>query len=390
MRAPGELCYDRSGEIEMETMQAPGRGRQSKLGWELLIAAAVLVALLFLLGNMAALMGLAGESTVSVALCALVCLPMPAIYVGAKRGWTWGLGFCLFGAGAGWLILGQAGLLLFGALLPIILIGSIVIHKKMGAYDSLVLSCGGALLTVALAAGYIYLKTGLDPLTYLFETMKTAMETDANVAAAFYWTFRFVDVQSGVASIDQVLAEMGQVTVQQMREYVTAQPQQEMLRQIIAQTIPTSAVSYILYSGVGGFLIPRYLVKRTGGEVGKMPPFSHFLLPKTSGIYLIITFVLAMLPGLLNLPQLEVAGNVLLQFVYIIFSIQGLALIDYLLRPRIRSTPGRVAILVVIWIVVPALTQDLMLLMWVGLMEQLVRLREKMDAAQQNGGKPNA
>ena len=220
--------------------------------------------------------------------------------------------------------------------------------------------------------------------------MKTAMETDANVAAAFYWTFRFVDVQSGVASIDQVLAEMGQVTVQQMREYVTAQPQQEMLRQIIAQTIPTSAVSYILYSGVGGFLIPRYLVKRTGGEVGRIPPFSHFLLPKTSGIYLIITFVLAMLPKLLSLSQLEVAGNVLLQFVYIIFSIQGLALIDYLLRPRIHSTPGRVTLLVVIWIVVPVLTPGLMLLMWVGLMEQLVRLREKMDAAQQNGGKPNA
>ena len=175
-----------------------------------------------------------------------------------------------------------------------------------------------------------------------------------------------------------------------MREYVTAQPQQEMLRQIIAQTIPTSAVSYILYSGVGGFLIPRYLVKRTGGEVGKIPPFSHFLLPKTSGIYLIITFVLAMLPKLLSLSQLEVAGNVLLQFVYIIFSIQGLALIDYLLRPRIRSTPGRVTLLVVIWIVVPVLTPGLMLLMWVGLMEQLVRLREKMDAAQQNGGKPNA
>lgn len=390
MRALGKLCYDRSGEIDMETIQTPGQGRQSKLGWELLIAAAVFVALLFLLGNMVALMGLAGGSTISVALCALVCLPMPAIYVGAKRGWAWGLGFCLFGAGAGWLILGQAGLLLFGALLPIILIGSIVIHKKMGAYDSLVLSCGGALLTVALAAGYIYLKTGLDPLTYLFETMKTAMETDANVAAAFYWTFRFVDVQSGVASIDQVLEEMGQVTVQQMREYVTAQPQQEMLRQIIAQTIPTSAVSYILYSGVGGFLIPRYLVKRTGGEVGKIPPFSHFLLPKTSGIYLIITFVLAMLPKLLSLSQLEVAGNVLLQFVYIIFSIQGLALIDYLLRPRIRSTPGRVTLLVVIWIVVPVLTPGLMLLMWVGLMEQLVRLREKMDAAQQNGGKPNA
>ena len=97
-----------------------------------------------------------------------------------------------------------------------------------------------------------------------------------------------------------------------------------------------------------------------------------------------------MLPKLLSLSQLEVAGNVLLQFVYIIFSIQGLALIDYLLRPRIHSTPGRVTLLVVIWIVVPVLTPGLMLLMWVGLMEQLVRLREKMDAAQQNGGKPNA
>lgn len=320
-------------------------------------------------------------------LCACPCRQFMWVRNGAGPG-AWASA-CLARepAGSSW---GKRGFCCLGALLPIILIGSIVIHKKMGAYDSLVLSCGGALLTVALAAGYIYLKTGLDPLTYLFKTMKTAMETDANVAAAFYWTFRFVDVQSGVASIDQVLAEMGQVTVQQMREYVTAQPQQEMLRQIIAQTIPTSAVSYILYSGVGGFLIPRYLVKRTGGEVGKIPPFSHFLLPKTSGIYLIITFVLAMLPKLLSLSQLEVAGNVLLQFVYIIFSIQGLALIDYLLRPRIRSTPGRVTLLVVIWIVVPVLTPGLMLLMWVGLMEQLVRLREKMDAAQQNGGKPNA
>ena len=93
---------------------------------------------------------------------------------------------------------------------------------------------------------------------------------------------------------------------------------------------------------------------------------------RPASIYFTVTFLLSYVPSVFGIESLEPAGNALMAVCYLVLAFQGLSLIEYLLRPRIRARAGRIAILAGVWILVGAL------LTWVGFVDNLIQIRKKV------------
>ncbi|MBQ9941426.1 MAG: DUF2232 domain-containing protein, partial [Christensenellaceae bacterium] len=312
----------------------------------------------------------------------LIVLALPGIYMAARHNWIVFGGFWALGLAGAWLLMGQAGLYILLFLLPFVVLSGSVILKKTSAFEALVLSCGGALLSLVLAGVAVNIWFGQDPMTFLYTSVAANIAADPEVAAGFYPFFAGVDLLSGNMSIGSFLAIS---SVEEMAAYVNTPEQMSLLRSLIASSVPVSAANFTLMGGLLGYFSPRALCKRAGRSVAPVPKFSAFMLPRTTGKYLIVCFVLGMVPTLLEVGELIIAGQVLVSIAQLIFTVQGLSMLDFLLRARLPKNGGRIAALVGIYLGLSLLGFQ-MILMWLGLIEQIVRIREKVMPISRSGG----
>ena len=81
----------------------------------------------------------------------LPILAVPGVYIGARRGFGWGLALAVLSSAAAYLLLGQPGLFLIIMALPIFLLGWVAVRFLKRAYDGLILICGAMVLSVIAA-----------------------------------------------------------------------------------------------------------------------------------------------------------------------------------------------------------------------------------------------
>lgn len=302
-------------------------------------------------------------------------LPLPGIYLGARYGVN-GMAIVLgIAAAAGGLLLGMAAIPLFGILAAAVILPAVAIRKKLGAYESLVLSCGAGALGAGILLLWVQLAAGQDLVSFLTTSLEAALPENESLTAGLYFLLRSSDVLSGALSPAEFLL----ATQEEMLAFVSDGAQMEQIRQTLTLYVPVLLVYAVILGGLLWYLVPRAFAKRQGTPVAPVPPFSLFYLPKKAAPYFVGMFLLSILPTLAGWKSLELAGVVLLNALMLIFSVQGLSLIEYFLRPRIASGAVRGVILVVCYLVLSTL------LSFAGLIEQVFRIRER----QQNIGRSN-
>ncbi len=69
----------------------------------------------------------------------------------------------------------------------------------------------------------------------------------------------------------------------------------------------------------------------------------------------------------------DLVYSIVIRFMSVIYSVQGMALIDWLLKKKMQSKGGRVAIIAVTFVLVLAIN----LYMWLGFFEQIIKIRKR-------------
>ena len=314
------------------------------------------------------------------ALIPIVILAVPGIFICVKYGWVWWLVFVLLTLLGAYYLLGWLGVCLLALILPPYMICSILIRKKSPAYESLVLSCAAVVLSIGLLLLAIYLIYGMDIHTFLMNQIKEMIAQNDQIAALMYGMAISPDIISGTADMGSALFGM---SVEQMREVLQEPARMAVISNSIAVALPSMGVSLAVLGGMCNYLIPRGLAKRQGVAVAGIPKFCDFSLPRTAGIGFIVMFVVAMIPGLFGLTDLLIAANAISQLAGMVLSVQGLALVDFLIRPKLPQNGARVVILVLIAGLGTLLLDGMLQIL--GIFDLLFRFREKIRIIRKQG-----
>lgn len=299
----------------------------------------------------------------------LLLLPLPAMVGVARLGAPWGLALAAACVIVCWALLGSVWIPVAMCCVVIALVGGWTVRCKWGAYDSVALCCGGWTLALGLLVGYIYLTTGADPLTWIMQLVEQAIGQDTSATLMLYGIEAGQEMALG--SLDMNAFFLRMMDYDQIVAYLRQDAQMQMLRAYIGQIVPVVAVNAAALGGLLSFLLARVLCKARGQRVGYVPGFDQFILPKNASVYFVITYVLVLVVVMLEVESLLLAATILYNLLALVFRIQGLSLVDYLMRKRIRQRPLRVFVLVLCALILPTI------LTWVGLFEQVFRVREK-------------
>lgn len=298
----------------------------------------------------------------------LPILAIPGVYIGARRGFGWGLALAVLSSAAAYLLLGQPGLFLIIMALPIFLLGWVAVRFLKRAYDGLILICGAMVLSVIAAIFAVQLLLGKDLVSYIVDYLAWLFVQNDQIATLFYCLFHAGEISTGVLSVEAFLA----IPMEEIVAYVTSCEQLNALRSLLSDFLPVLSVSYCVYGGVLTYFIPRALSKKTGGQVAGVPAFSDFFLPKDQGIYMLLLAVLSLLPSLFGWERYLLMGDMLFTLATAVFAIEGMSFADFLLRIKIKSPYARGAILALLYLFVPYL------LMTAGAVEQGMQLRRRI------------
>ncbi len=301
-----------------------------------------------------------------VVFLSVVVLAVPCIFIAARRGWGMGAAFFAACVGATYPLGGVSALLAGMAVFPCVIVTSYVIRSRKRAWDSLVLSCGAALVSAGLILLYYYLVSGKDILEYAVQAIVTKIRQDDTFATAVYWT-----ATSSAFTSDTIVQTVSSITLESMREYLLADAQLLQLKETVSVYLPQIVMSYVLYGGICAYFISRLLAKGTGLEVARVPKFSMFSLPRQHGIYLLVLTGLAFIPTLFSIEALLMPAQVFLSMATLIFAIEGLSFISFLLGIKIKSRAFCVILALGLYAFLPTLV------VFSGMFEQIVRIRDK-------------
>lgn len=299
---------------------------------------------------------------------ALFLLPLPGAYFWARAGAGYGCIFVAASVLAAWLLLG--GLWMAGAVIGIL--GAVVageaIRRQISPCEALILSCAALCAAICLIMLYIFLSTGKDVMTYLADRFIAAAEEDSAAASLIYVVYLSnTYLTTGNLPIAELLR-----SGEAIREIALAPETLSIFRSYMNLLIPPIVASSVVVCGVLNLVIPRAVAKKRGAGVCQMPPFSGFVLPRRYTPYFVASWFLALCPSVFGWDNLVFAGNILYAVVNTVFLIQGLSLIEYLLKLKISARSGRIAILAVIYVFLSSF------LGYIGLFDLLLRLRERI------------
>lgn len=301
----------------------------------------------------------------------LVAVPLPAIYAWQRFGVGAGLAFTVLSVLLPCLVFSWLWALLG---IPVVLVScvcGIAIKKRARPFLSIACACGGAMVGLGAIMGAVALMTGTDFLSAVTSQLLGYAEESFAGSAILYAMVGSMEVAQGNMSAIVFLQNLATWSHEQMAAYVTEPAGVDALRAVLANSLPSLGVSYAVASGLLGYLAPRALAKRRGCSVAPIPSFGGFILPRSVAPYFVISFILGEVALLAQWTQLYFAAYALLAVTQWAFSIQGLSLIYWFLLPKVKSKG-------ICWLIVILVgIFFLSIVMWVGLLEQLIRIRER-------------
>lgn len=312
-----------------------------------------------------------------VYLFAAVLIPVIGAFITARHDAAWTIAYYTAAAAilffiipAHWWI---SSVMLLLAALPC----GICIRKKLPAYESIIISVAGWLPAIAAAIIYTNFIVGTDLITYATKEANLALEESPALANMLYLSYRYKDIMSGTLT-QEVLSNL---THSQILKYLASE---KIVDTLMGCYLPTLIMGMVVIGGFGSYLLARFIAKKRGTDVRRIPPFERFYLPRKVSTYFILSYLIAQLPMLFGWERFYLSGYVLSALVTTVFFIQGISFIEFLLKHKIKRTGPRALLVAGITITATGL------LSYVGFFEQFIRIRDaKFTIMKNNNGGEN-
>lgn len=301
----------------------------------------------------------------------VVALPMPAIYVWQRFGPAAGLVFT--GVFAAVLYFWAGGVWQLACIPPVLVacVGGIVVKKKVRSFTGVACCCGAAVLGCAAIVGGVCALAGTDFLSAVMAQVVKLGSGSQEGSLMAYYIMGALEVTQGNMSLSIFMQNLLNWSQEQMIAYITMPAHVDMLRMYLANLLPQVGMLYAAASGLLCYLAPRAIAKKRGASVAAVPPFSGFILPKSASPYFVVSILFAEIVFIAGWSQLYFAAYALYAGASFALAVQGLSLVYWFLLPKIKIK-GLCAFLVVL-IGLFLFT----LMMWLGLFEQLIRIRDR-------------
>ena len=280
----------------------------------------------------------------------IIFIPLPLAYVFSRRPVGYGIlaTALLFG-----LCYLSVGLTLAIFLLAFLLPSALVFRKRPPFFESVAYSSGGYLVGLFAILGVCYLVFHTDLLTATINLLQSNLAEQQGLTYLLYAAF------SGTPLTEISVSASGALS------YVM-----EILTQSLETSLPTLCISMVLLGGLIGFLLLRFVLKKTGGSVLAVPPFRQMSMPKNFTWYAILAYILVLLVELIFNIDLAVVRDILLGCFVLILTVQGLAFLDFFLSIRMKTRALEILIEVACVLFLSTM------LVFLGIFDQVFRLRQ--------------
>ncbi len=284
----------------------------------------------------------------------IIFIPLPLAYVFSRRPVGYGIlatallfGLCYLSVGL------TLAIFLLAFLLPSALGLAIVFRKRPPFFESVAYSSGGYLVGLFAILGVCYLVFHTDLLTATINLLQSNLAEQQGLTYLLYAAF------SGTPLTEISVSASGALS------YVM-----EILTQSLETSLPTLCISMVLLGGLIGFLLLRFVLKKTGGSVLAVPPFRQMSMPKNFTWYAILAYILVLLVELIFNIDLAVVRDILLGCFVLILTVQGLAFLDFFLSIRMKTRALEILIEVACVLFLSTM------LVFLGIFDQVFRLRQ--------------
>ncbi len=312
-------------------------------------------------------------------------LPFIGAYVYARNGISWAALLLVTGGVIFYFLIPESFLIALAMTAVPSLITGYAIRKKLPAYESVLLSAGGWLLAAGAAIAYIYYAVGMNPLDWIMTGVQSAIDGDDSFARMLYSSLNITQSYSGgaiglgVMSAEYVETVLGYFSepMDTVREYLAESSVINLISNSVGVLVSGALMTTVVAGGLTSYVVPRAIAKKAGTEVQYIPPFKMFRLPpKTSG-YVVITYLLSLVPSYFGIESLVLPGILLSSAIGTVFVIQGTTLICWLLSKKLNR-----GLSVFLSLLISLLGMNL----FIGLFDQVLKVRDR--AGMQRPGNP--
>ena len=223
-----------------------------------------------------------------------------------------------------------------------------VIDKRLDLTDSLAVCAGAALISIVIVLKVLSLMMGQDIFTYTWDFMRKFFSTDREVIS------NLLEIYKSIGILDNTITSMqfGELVIDQLK--------------LLTPSI--LVISAIIYGG-SVFLLSRKILKRYNVDVQEIPEFSLWKLPRGTTRGFIVLFLLSTLGNRIGLKNFDVVSATVSMLFTFIFSVQGLAILTFILnRTRIPKPLQYIIIVLSFLLLKTPLT-------FIGIFDQIFNIR---------------
>jgi len=303
---------------------------------------------------------------------ALMLAAMPAAYITAKHGWLWGAVVVLAGTVVSYVLDPLYGVIYF-AQTPLVLTLGLCVGKKKASFKTLAFSAAAAVAGIAIVVLAVKIASGKDVITYAMDAYTAVIAENDAMASLMYISVNAPTASSvggNTAELMQKLEEIAAVPVSEMREALLSTPQLTLMRNSITNAVPM-IFSGAMFGAIISFVLVSIMVRRAGCDIAVIPSFDRFIVPKKISPYLVITFIIIYIPILFDIEKLVFVATILNALLAPILIVQGISLLYYLFRKIMKKRGLAIVLTIVLGMFMVNIC------MYIGLFEQVVRVREK-------------
>jgi len=325
------------------------------------------------IGAAVALMAAGALSNWIILVLVALFVPMAFIVAGARASQGIGILSVLVSGFLVWLFAGAGiALVMMACSLPVTIVMTYVIKKRMPFYYSTLISCIALLASLGILILLVQLIYKTDLMTLLLGHIESFLNANPEFTKLYYTTYNSL-LNGGAQPIDlsAVLSTPLDVAVSGLMQTFTVQ---------LAMLVPQAAMFCVALFGLLNYVVPRAIVKKQGVAVGTVPTFSQLALPAKYGTWSLIALIVAFLGMSLGWRNFNLVYAIIMGFFSITYMIQGMAFTDWLLKKKINSASGRIAIIVIIFLILQLF--GLNIFMWIGFFEQIVKFRKRQWISQ--------
>jgi len=256
--------------------------------------------------------------------------------------------------------------------LPTSIALSLFIKQKKRMFDSVLLLTFLTALGSMIFISLISMMLGQNIITYLGQQFKLFLSLDNNIT---YMLYLSIHDQAGFLSFAQTggLPEnLSNVSITQIQSSVVNE-----VEQLLPVVIPSAVVLFSFLNGFFSFYISNKWLKKHNTDVVPVAMFKDLRIPRKASFALSITIIGFYILGYLGYSLFINAFSVLLVLFILIYSIQGCALFIFLYKS------GQVQLVVSIFLIILGILLNIMF--WVGLLEGMFRVRERITQSNSGG-----